>query len=328
MDRVTFQSLNDAIGAEEIYSGTSVDAATQAILLEWNFNKYLSMKPNEEQTWLRRYRRNLNMYYPIYLDYLRVESVRSNMDPFITEFMERIHSDSGTSTSTGSGSKSVEGSSTGSDRTITDNGQVRTPDLTTAGTTGNTRTDNLANSNSTSDSGTISNSGSDTSEDDTQTRGMNIVYPEANMNSIPSTLNGFPSSIDYAEGETDTFGKTEHTGSNSNQETRNLSQTSSGTQTGTVTDSGSNNVRETGTERIDFDGDIQKTLSNSNSSEETSSNSLTATDTREGQETEQGRHGKSIADILPQAISAITTTNAIKWFNKQMNICFDNYIEI
>ena len=324
---ITFQELTDKIGSAEIYSGTQVDQATQAALLEWNFDRPLSMIDGQETTWLRHYRRNLNMFYPIYLDYLRVETVRSNMDPFITEFMERIHEDTGTSTASGSGSKSGQSSNTGSDRTVTDNRQVRTPDLTTAGTNGNTRTDNLATSSTNSDTGTVANNGSDSSTDNTEQRNMNVAYPEANMNAIPNDIDNFPTNIDYAESEVDQFGKNTHSGTNTNTETRNLSQTGSGTQTGTVTDAGSSNVHETGTDTVDFDGDVQKTTSGSATNSETTTSSNSTLDTRNIEETEQGRH-ESIADLLPKAISAITSTNSIKWLVNSLQLCFDNYSEM
>lgn len=326
MEVMTFQELTNKIGSSEIYSGTTVDQATQECLLEWMFNRKLSMFPDEPETnWLRRYRRNLNKFYPVYLDYLRVETVRSNMDPFITDFIEKVHNGTSTSTSSETGSKTSEGSNSGSDVTTTDNTQVRTPNLTSSGTTGNTRTDNLATSNTTGDTGTVSTTGSEDSTDNGQQRSMNIVYPEANMGSIPSTINGFPSSIDYAEGENDVFSKNEHDGTRTNQETRNLTQTSSGTQTGTVTDSGTNSVRETGTDTVDFDGSVTRTSNGSKTNEESSSLTASSSNTDNGEETEQGRRGKSIAELLPQAIEAIVTTNSIQWLVNKMSICFDNY---
>ena len=324
---MTFQELNDSIGAEEIYSGTQVDEVTQGALLEWLFDRYLSMEGDDTTTWLRRYRRALNMNYPIYMDYVRVESVRSNFDPFITEFMERIHEDNGTSTNTGSTTKNGSGSKSGSDRTVTDNQQVRTPDLVTNGSTGNTRTDALATSNTNSQTGTEGVSGSDNATDNGTQRSMAVTYPEANIGAIPADIDNFPSNIDYASGESDVFSKNIHNGSNTSTSTKNLTTTDSGTQTGTVTDQGTNRVTETGTESVDFDGNVTKSTGESNMFTESNSNSGQTIDQRNSEETEQGRH-ESPADILPRAISAITSTNSIQWLVSKMCNCFDNYAEI
>lgn len=445
--RMTFEELTDLVGSQAIYTGTTVDNATQAALLEWLFDRYLSadIRDTDRDTtrWMRQYRRNVNMYYPIYMDYLRVESVRSNMDPFITEFMERTHEDEGTTTLTGSTSKTSQGSKSDSEHTVTDNSnvrtpnltiadqgsksdnehtitdnsetrtpdltttdngtssentvidenehtvtdnqEVRTPNLTTSGTSGNTRTDNLTAQTNGSDTGNVVTDTVIDSTVDSQTRAMNIAYPEANMGSIPSTLNGFPSDISYAEGEADTFGNTHQIDDNQVTETRNLANSSTTTNTGTVTDSGtsssqetgtdtkdidgdvttdrtadntvsgstsgthreqgtetkdfdgdvtrtltgsdSNTRTETGTDRTDFDGDVTRTVTGSDQSTETGSNTQETQDSRETKETEQGRH-ESPADLLPRAVSAITSTNAIKWFVKQLLKCFDNYEEI
>jgi len=324
---ITFQELNDNIGAEEIYSGTSVDSATQGALLEWLFDRYLAIYSDDITNWLRKYRRNLNMYYPIYMDYLRIESVRSNFDPFITEFMERIHEDNGTSTNTGSSTKNGSGSNSSLDRTTTDNLQVRTPDLVTNGSTGNTRTDALATSNTNSQTGTEGSSSTDRATDTGKQRQINIAYPEANMSGIPTDIDVAPASIDYASSAVEGQSKNEHTGSASNSTSRNLNTTDSGTQTGTVTDLGTNRVTETGTESIDFDGSVVKSSSGSHIDTEQTVNNGQVIDRRETSETEQGRHA-SIAELLPKAISAITATNSIKWLVDKMLNCFDNYSEI
>lgn len=324
---MTFQELNDNLGAEEIYSGTSVDSATQGALIEWLFDRYLSMLGNDTTNWLRKYRRNLNMYYPIYMDYLRIESVRSNFDPFITEFMERIHEDNGTSTNTGTSTKNGSGSNSSSDRTVTDNIQVRTPDLVTNGTTGNTRTDALATSNTNSQTGTEGSSSSDSATDVGKQRTINIAYPEANMSGIPTDIDVAPASIDYASSAVEGQSKNEHIGSSSNSTSRNLTTTDSGTQTGTVTDQGTNRVTEKGTESIDFDGTVVKSNSGSHMDTEQTVNNGQVINNSNSAETEQGRH-ESIAELLPKAVSAITATNSIKWLVGKMMNCFDNYAEI
>lgn len=319
----TFEELINEVGSETVYSGTSVDQATQGALLEWNFDRPLSVQ-GDDTKWMRYFRRNLNMFYPIYLDYLRVESVRSNMDPFITEFMERIHEDSGESTTTGTGLKTGASSHNDGETTLTNNTSVRTPDLTTNGTTGNTRTDNTQSSTTGTDTGTVTTDTDINTDDDSISRALSIAYPEANMNSIPTDLSGFPTNIDYAQGEADTIGHNDHVEDNTLTETRNLANSNTTTNTGTVTDAGNNSVRETGTDTNDFEGSVTKNGNGTSNSSETTSSSTGVVDNRTVNETEQGRH-ESPADLLPRAISAITGSNSIKWLVGKMQVCFDNY---
>ena len=173
---MTFEELNDSIGAEAIYSGTSVDAATQAALLEWNFDRFLSMEGEDTTNWLRKYRRNLNMFYPIYLDRLRVESVRSNMDPFITEFMEKVHDDNGTVTKAGSSVKNGSKGGSDTEQTVTDNTQVRTPDLTTTGSNSTQGSSSTSGSDASRQLSESSGQAHGESEDNGKARGMqNII---------------------------------------------------------------------------------------------------------------------------------------------------------
>lgn len=323
----TFEELINEVGAATVYSGTDVDEATQGALLEWLFDRYLSMYDGDEQKWIRRFRRQLNMFYPMYMDYLRVQDVRASMDPFITEFMERVHSGEATSTNGDTTTKSVTGSTSGSDRTITDDRTVRTPNLATDTINNNTRTDNLANSSTSTDTGTVGNVGTVDITDNGKTRGMNIAYPEANMGSIPQTIDNFPTDISYASGETDGFNRNIRDEDTSSTETRNLQSTTSGTQTGTVSDSGTGRVTETGTETTDFDGDVTKTTTGSNTSSESITNAGTDARSDRSEEIEQGRHA-SIAELLPKAVSAITSTNAIKFLVNNLLVCFDNYSEL
>lgn len=325
---MTFEQLNDQLGAETIYSGTSVDQATQGALLEWCFDRVLTISDESEiNTWLRYYRRNLNMFYPIYQDRLRIESVRSNMDPFITDFMERIHEDTTTSTSAGTRVKNGTHGDSDSEQTITDNTGVRTPDLTTTGSNSDTQTNSSTSSNSSRTLGETTSAGTDSTEDNTKTRGLNIQYPEANLNGVPVDIDGFPSTVDYAEGESDTFGKQEHEGSSTSSQTTDNTTTDSGSQNSTSTASGTNSVRETGHDTNKFDGNVVRTKSSNGNNTESETNTGSSSDSRSGEDTEQGRH-ESPADILPRAIQAITSTNSIKWFVDTLQICFDNYHEI
>lgn len=275
---MTFQELTDDIGSAAIYSGTNVDEATQTALLEWMFDRYLSMEGNDTTTWLRRYRRNLNMFYPMYLDYVQIEVSRSNLDPFISIAINRTHEDQGETTNTGSNSKTGTTTNTGSLIGVVNTENVRTPDLETAQesdatrtdntlstvsaentrtnnlnklTVGsNVRTDNLANGSTTSNSDTSTTVHDLDVTDITQNRTVNIIYPEANMGAIPTTgVHGFPSSIDYAESEVDAFGEATHREDGQDDVTRTGQTTVSGTNTGTVDTAVREETDDTGTVR-------------------------------------------------------------------------------
>lgn len=326
---MTFGQLNEQIA---IYTGTDVDQATQAALLEWLFDSYLSTpddSPASIDKWIRQYLRYVNMNYPIYLDLLKMDLVRSTMDPFVTELIERIIEGTGETTEAGSTSKNGttgkttvtdkdvdvnkgtsfsgntsehtvtdnaevrtpnleiadQGSTTvsetvsGTERDITDNTELRTPNLSTSETNGNTRTDNTQAATTSTDTGTINTDTDISTEDGTQARAMQIAYPEANMNAIPVDINNFPTNIDYAEGEADNFGHGTHTEDNQSQETRNLASSSTTNNTGTVTDAGSKSATQTGTEQTDFDGDVSKTTNGTNNGTGSETNIRTETGT-------------------------------------------------
>ena len=322
---MTFQELNDQIGAEAIYTGTNVDLATQAVILDWCGERYLSMEPNENVSkWLTRYRRNLNSKYPIYMDYLRIESVRSNFDPFITDFMERVHEDKGSSSETGFNSRSGTESKTDGETTTTDNTQTRTPDLTTSSVSNGTSQTTGTSQNINQLVGQVIDHRDEEATDEGKARSISIAYPEANMGGIPTDIDSFPSDIDYASGEGDNLTKNTHEGNSDSTSSTNNTTTDSGSQNGTGSEHSDGTVHETGNEVTDFDGRVVKQRTESDSSQETGSTSSSSTDQREVNETEQGRH-ESPADLLPRAIEAITKTNAIEWFINRMQICFDNY---
>lgn len=322
---MTFQDLIDELGSETVYQGTQVDQATQGALLEWNFDRRLSVC--DETKWLRYYRRNLNMYYPIYMDYLRVESVRSNMDPFISEFMERIHDDNGTSVTSGTKASRSNEANTGGTTTVTDNTNVRTPDLQTdqAGTHSDTTTSN--GSQSTQGNSTSTKNSSESGSENAKQRTIGIGYPEANLGSISPEVDGFPTSIAYATSDALIASQGSHSGQAQGSETNTNAQSGSNSNTDANNGMNTNTVRETGTDRNKFDGRVINTDTRSKDINGSETNSGTTTNQRKLEETEQGRH-ESPADILPRAISAITGTNSIKWLVDKMMICFDNYAEI
>lgn len=310
----TFEDVIEELGAGTVYSGTSVDNATKGALLEWLFDLYICTG-DDAQKFCRYYRRQLNMVYPMYLDYLKLETARDEMNAFITEYIDRTHEDE--KTLSGSSTRTSEGSQTGTGRVedTTDNTTVRTPDITVAGTSSNTETRDLAGS---SDSDGTNHQ---EAENNGKSRAVAIAYPEANLNSLPLDIDSMPTSVDYASSEQDNFTK-----STNEADTTTHTETST-TDTGTVDNSGATSSHETGTEQTDFDGSNIRVSSDSKSIENTDTMSNSGTEANESSEHEQGRH-ESEADILPRAIKAVTTTNAIKWLVKSLQVCFDNFSEL
>lgn len=310
----TFEQVIEDKTAQVVYSGTNVNSATQGALLEWLFDLNICTGDDEDK-FCRYYRRYLNMYYPLYVDYLKLEVARGNMDPFIQELMTRTHEDEKTLSGSATRANTGTVSDTGRTEDTSESTSVRTPDITVAGTNSNTETRDLASTSETD--GTHHEEG----ETNSKSRNVNIAYPEANLNSLPIDIDNMPTTIDYASAEADGFGKT-----TSEVDATDHSETSS-TDTGTVGNSGSNSTHETGTETNEFDGSNIRTLSNTrtNNLSETASN--TGSETNNATDTDEGRH-ESEADILPRAIKAVTSTNAIKWLVSSLQVCFDNYSEM
>lgn len=228
----TFQQLVDEITLEEVFSGTDVDAATQAALLEWLFDYPLCADDN---TFLRYFRRKLNNVYPMYKDRVRISTIKGNMDPFVVDFMERLHADRSTIQGVESGTRATTGSQTdGYTTTVTDNARrdphltdqthgtdTRTPNLTKTENLSKTDVSSSTNSNNTTETRDLS---TDTSTGNTETRNLryltngsneeqrdlttanegethsntknrafNVQYPEANLG---QSMGGIPSSVD------------------------------------------------------------------------------------------------------------------------------------
>lgn len=310
----TFEQVVENQTPEVVYSGTSVNTATQGALMEWLFD--LNICTDDDETkFCRYYRRYLNMYYPLYVDYLKLEIARSNMDPFITELMTRTHEDE--KSLSGSLTRANTGTVSDSGRTedTTESDTVRTPDLTSSSSNSNLETRDLSGTSSTS------STHEEESTENGKNRGVAIAYPEANLNSLPIDIDNMPTTVDYASSESDGFSKGEHTGESSD------SGSAQTTDSGTVNNSGSGSIHDTGTETTEFDGSNIRVSSNTrtNNLSETATNS--GSETNEATDTDEGRH-ESEADILPRAIKAVTSTNAIKWLVSSLQVCFDNYSEM
>lgn len=144
----TFEELADEIGLSTIFEGTEADESIQQAFLEWLFDYRLCS--DNDNTFLRYFRRRFNNLYPRYLEQVRVLTIKANFDPFVTEYfqdvLKRSGSENTSNTKTGSGEVSNSVVATKGSGSVT----VRTPDLETEVTDTNTvsNTQNTTNSGS------------------------------------------------------------------------------------------------------------------------------------------------------------------------------------
>ena len=217
----TFQELVDEIGLDAVFAGTDADETIKQIFLDWLFDYRLCS--DNDNTFLRYFRRRFNNLYPRYLEQVRVLSVRANFDPFVTDYFQDLINKNEEENS--ANSKTTEGENTSTVTATKGSGSttVRTPDLTSETVDSNTVTNEGAVHNTGSDAvahtgtesvdrdGTVTTTktGTDTTvtDDDTtatstaKSDGFGIAYPESNLGSIPADLTT-PRSIDYANNET------------------------------------------------------------------------------------------------------------------------------
>lgn len=329
--RKTFEELADEIGLSAIFTGTDADETIQNIFLEWFFDCKLCS--DNDTTFLRYFRRRFNNLYPMYLDQVRVLSVKGNFDPYVTEYYQDLLNKTGTETSEGTRSTTE---SNESETTATKGSgvtTVRTPDITV--TNADTNTSNTEQDTTHGGSDTVRRTGTDTTANtentsttsDSKSDAFGIAYPESNLGAIPADLTA-ARSIDYANSESLTMGTstTTGTGSSSSTVTYNTTDTNSYGATvnvqGEQTDTSNREQHETGTERTvtTNNGSDVNSVEGSKTGSETSAGTKNLTD--EVKQEHKGRN-ESIADIIPRAVQAITSTNELKWFRDSMLVCFD-----
>lgn len=359
---MTFQELVDEMSLDTIFLNTSVDVATQNALLEWFFDYDLA--DDDTSKWLRYFRRRCNDIYPKYKDLVRVMSVKSNLDPFITEFMERIHTSSDVKNLTltirdrnvrhleygkrvdTTDVKTVQPHTTKTEefnnvRDIHDRGANGVKSTTTYT---NYREDTLGSVDGGSTDKTSGNpyQTSAAVENNSQGRGVSIAYPEANMGSIGSGVNGGTDNIGYASSENrswqkDNLGATRvdqkldekvtNTHNESNESHKTINGTHAITETGTDTTTRSGSI-VTSMQGSDYTNAIKGVVyDGTDSTTDDGTKTHTGSDTVNGRDTDiqQGRHGVSPAEILPKAVQAIIGSDEIQYLISSMQVCFDCY---
>lgn len=102
------------------------------------------------------------------------------------------------------------------------------------------------------------------------------------------------------------------------------SKTADHTETGTETTAGTTSETQTGYETTARTGSVTDSRTRDSETEETVEGTESSTRSGRTEEVYQGRH-ESVVDILPRAISAIVSTNDLKWLVDQCLTCFDCY---
>jgi len=359
---MTFQDLIDKIGIDNVFLNTSVDLATQNCLLEWFFD-YDLCDSDDTTKWLRYFRRRINDVYPKYNEMVRVMTAKSNMDPFITEFMQKIHNtqdlknkqltayDDTTKTTTYNTENNDNGWNHFSPLAERYTQYINIQDVHDRGPNGITNKTDYLNfkedvtgashsSNEESVSGDPYNT-TNAVHNEGASRGVAIAYPEANMGSIGRGVNGGTSDVGYASSEQRNWDETDLGATRADQHlderTKGKNQSSDEThkvtsggykQTEIGTDTNTRNGLEKqygqGTDLTEFSDTKTKRGTDTNVTDGKKSELGQENGTSQGKEMYQGRH-KSPAEILPQAIRAIVSTDEIKWLIDKMMICFDCY---
>lgn len=124
----TFEELADEIGLANIFSGTDADETIQQAFLEWLFDYRLCS--DNDNTFLRYFRRRFNNLYPRYLEQVRILTTRENFDPFVTEYFQDLVNKIGEENSTDSKIGSGSSNSTVNSLKNSTNNTTRTPNIT------------------------------------------------------------------------------------------------------------------------------------------------------------------------------------------------------
>lgn len=297
----TFTDVVENIGLKNIFLNTPAykDDATQAVLLEWFFDYKLGT--DDQETFLRYFRRRINQLYPRYIHQVRIYTVTSNMDPFIQHYFEKQDrvtnntSETGTATKNGTGTQTTTGTGSGT------RAQTRTPNLeenvtenstetgTASGTSETNETPNLTNTKTKTGTEGRTSNGSRTEEGTTGTttsgsesvtetengksKNFAIAYPEANMSSLPTGIDDTPESIDYVS----------NGAYNVSKRTNNTGTTTSGTEDGehetSVTETGSETTTYNTTDAERQTGTRQVTGTTSDSTQDTHAGTTRRTNT-------------------------------------------------
>lgn len=331
MENKTFQELVDEIGLSTVFSGTDADEAIMNVMLEWFFDYRLCN--NNNNTFLRYFRRRFNNLYPRYLEQLSILTQEKTFDPFVTEYFTDLINHEGNESSVSEKTTSGDGETNVTDTKGSGSQTVRTPNLTTH----NIGENSISNETTSQDSGndSVARTGTDTTAtteassttSNTKSDGIGIAYPESNLAAIPVDIDA-TRTIDYASSESISLGKTTTSGTGNTNST--VTHNTTDTTTHGLRNEGSSDTTgneestqtQTGNETTVVTNSGSDTHRTVNESSGTENENTARTHADEENHTHTGRN-ETVIDILPRAIRAIANTNELMWFIDSMKVCFD-----
>lgn len=274
------------------------DSVTWASIVEWfglrrvqpNFDRYFS--------------RAIKMYYPKYLELLRVEPGSAEYDWFVENYKEQWSRLTAQSEKVISGEKSVT-------KTGLDGGSV-----TVSSTDGNTRTLNTRDVDTSTGTDGHTGSNSSSSADVERETDAGRVAPMSGSfsGSRSATAGGSSKSMAWNDITNPTQAE---------DKLRDSARNESGSDSYSDTHSNSDDSQHTGTITDSASGSRQTT--NNLTHSETSTNNEDGTITNDNNSITElilkGRD-KGVAELLDAATAVIVKTNAFDWFRKQLDGCF------
>lgn len=286
---MTLEELNEKIGQDKIFSGTEVDAETQNKLIDFFLLDRLGFS---EKKFLWMWRRNLNLYYPIYKQELEMWSERKTEKWFFDNHKKGTTEHKGKTTldeqtrvelsrtlarvvaDVFSGKTSTEGNSSGKTSSETDsNGENE--DTYKNGSTG-------------------------------KDRQFTFNYPESNYQGgiIPYDLDNNPS-VEFISAQADRLNKSDdtHTGSGADE----------------------NHAETAGTHSDEFQTngtDDNKRDVNTNDTEHSESNGTRGQEGTDDWTEQTDNQGDNLNKLVDELIAQIPLTNFFKKFTDKLKPCF------
>lgn len=311
----------------DLFTGISIDAATQEAIVEWYQYRYLCTQ--DPSKWRSFIRRLLTALQDQYYQLMRVNT--TEFDPMVTRYLERLVENSHTASKEHTDSKSSATTggttvTTTEDGTTTESGSSETSG--TIKDNGGSESQNVVNSTITDNGttgGTTKNTTTNSGDANTSSKSLAGATPDSS-----TYTTGMPESLNWEYTSTQ--------GEQSGTEHRTGTQTDEGTTSGTSTNTQTTSVTN-GTDGTTFNN---RTLSQDSTDSRRGStskegsvktvNDTTVTDTSEFSENESyddetkerftGREGYSPAVLLAQARDYVMSTNAFLWLVERLSPCF------
>lgn len=288
-DLLTYAEYVDEYGSNSLFDGTKLeeDDVTQDAILEWFFYR----KITDNDKFRKFFRRALNVYENQYYNLLRIET--TDIDPLVSNYLERQILRRGTGTTTDSNNLTVSGTSSG--RTTTTGRGTGNSTTTTGGTASTTGTQDVTTTDTGTTSGTTSN---------------NTKHKHGETPQAASNVNG-AMALDWSylsnQDEEESNGTSSGTSSGSSR--------TAGTTTDATTTTGTATTATTDT------SNGETTSSGSNGRTESGTNTRTDNTADDTRERLTGRQ-EAPQDLLSRARDYITRTNAFLWLAERLEFCF------